>query len=246
MMRCCCSLVTQVHAFGNSFGQAGGEAFAQALESNTTLEEVSVGSVIVGSTVRLKSSGEMCTVTYLNGDSSVNVKKADGSTQDYVGREGKEQFDPIPAVLPVKQLRDNAIAELDFKNSGLGVDGGIMLAAVLKKNASVTKVSAILCANQLTTAKFRHAFNFLGGLQPSLPCVLLAALDVILPWHVLVVCVCTVQCSHFDRLVAVAHCAVFVFTILLDVTQVNVRDNRLDQKTKDLLSKTNKKVKFDV
>ena len=30
------------------------------------------------------------------------------------------------------------------------------------------------------------------------------------------------------------------------VTQVNVRDNRLDQKTKDLLSKTNKKVTFDM
>ena len=30
------------------------------------------------------------------------------------------------------------------------------------------------------------------------------------------------------------------------VTQVNVRDNGLDQKTKDLLSYSNQKVKFDV
>jgi hypothetical protein len=45
------------------------------------------------------------------------------------------------AVLPLKKLRDNTIAELDLKNSGLGVDGGMMLAAVLKSNSSVTKVS---------------------------------------------------------------------------------------------------------
>ena len=51
------------------------------------------------------------------------------------------EFEPIPAVLPLKKLRDNTITELDFKNSGLGVDGGMMLAAVLKSNSSVTKVS---------------------------------------------------------------------------------------------------------
>ena len=136
-----------MHAFGNDFGQAGGEAFAQALESNTTLEEVCVGNLIVGSTVRLKSSGEMCTVLrFYNGDASRPcLTKPDGSTQDNVK---PSEFDPIPAVLPVKQLRDNAITELDFNNSGLGNDGGIMVAAMLKTNASVTKVSAILCAKQ--------------------------------------------------------------------------------------------------
>ena len=41
----------------------------------------------------------------------------------------------------LKKLRDNTITELDFNNSGLGVDGGMMLAAVLKSNSSVTKVS---------------------------------------------------------------------------------------------------------
>ena len=65
---------------------------------------------------------------------------ADGSTLDY-GREGKDQFEPIPAVLPLKKLRDNTITELDFESSGLGADGGMMLAAVLKSNSSVTKVS---------------------------------------------------------------------------------------------------------
>ena len=114
---------------------------AAALEANKTLEEISVGNVIVGSTVKLKSSGELCTVTYVHSDGSVDVRKADGSTLDYVGREGKDQFEPIPAVLPLKKLRDNTITELDLKSSGLGVDGGMMLAAVLKSNSSVTKVS---------------------------------------------------------------------------------------------------------
>ena len=117
-------------------------SLAEGLPSmNKTLEEISVGNVIVGSTVKLKSSGELCTVTHVKSDGSVDVRKADGSILDYVGREGKDQFEPIPAVLPLKKLQDNTITELDLKNCGLGVDGGIMLAAVLKSNSSVTKVS---------------------------------------------------------------------------------------------------------
>ena len=147
------SLVTQVKVFGNQLGQAGGEALAQALESNTTVEEVSVGNVIKGITVRLKSNGEMCTLTMLpDSDNEVKVIKADGSQSSDMKF---NLFDPIPAVLPIKQLRDNAIAELDFKNSSLGVDGGIMLAAVLKRNASVTKVSVILRSYPLTTSSQR-------------------------------------------------------------------------------------------
>ena len=114
---------------------------AEALEANKTLEEITVGNVIVGSTVKLKSSGELCTVKHINSDGSVNVRKADGSTLEYVGREGKDQILAIPAVLPLKKLRDNTITELDLNNSGLGVDGGMMLAVVLKSNSSVTKVS---------------------------------------------------------------------------------------------------------
>ena len=47
-----------LHVFGNSFGQAGGEAMAEALKTNKTLEEIHVGNLMVGCTVRLKSSGE--------------------------------------------------------------------------------------------------------------------------------------------------------------------------------------------
>ena len=111
---------------------------AAALEMNQTMEEISVGNVIVGSTVKLKSSGEMCTVQYVDSSGDITVTKPDGSTEDDVK---PSEFEPIPAVLPLKKLRDNTITELDLKNSGLGVDGGMMLAAVLKSNSSVTKVS---------------------------------------------------------------------------------------------------------
>ena len=111
---------------------------AAALEANKTLEEISVGNIMKGSTVKLKSSGELCTVYQAYSDGRIWIIKPDGSKQDYVK---PSEFEPIPAVLPLKKLRDNTISELDFKNSGLGVDGGMMLAAVLKSNSSVTKVS---------------------------------------------------------------------------------------------------------
>ena len=111
---------------------------AAALEANKTLEEISVGNVIVGSTVKLKSSGELCTVDrFPRGHGNPCVTLPNGSKKDVKPSE----FEPIPAVLPLKKLRDNTITELDLKNSGLGVDGGMMLAAVLKTNSSVTKVS---------------------------------------------------------------------------------------------------------
>ena len=111
---------------------------AEALEVNKTLQEISVGNVIVGSTIKLKSSAELCTVheMYWNGNPCITLPN--GSTKDDVK---PSDFEPIPAVLPLKKLRDNTITELDLKNSGLGVDGGMMLAAVLKSNSSVTKVS---------------------------------------------------------------------------------------------------------
>ena len=108
---------------------------AAALEANKPLEEISVGNVIVGSTVKLKSSGELCTVELAYSSEDIKVTKPDGSTENDVK---PSEFEPIPAVLPLKKLRDNTITELDLKNSGLGVDGGMMLAAVLKRNSSVT------------------------------------------------------------------------------------------------------------
>ena len=108
---------------------------AAALDMNKTLEEISVGNVIVGCTVKLKSSGELKVLTAV--DSSDGTVQFEGS-DDWVK---PSTFEPIPAVLPLKKLRDNSITELDLKNSGLGVDGGMMLAAVLKSNSSVTKVS---------------------------------------------------------------------------------------------------------
>ena len=111
---------------------------AAALEANKTLEEISVGNMIVGSTVKLKSSGELKVLTSIDSsDGTVQYFQYDGS-DDWIE---SSTFEPIPAVLPLKKLQENTITELDLKNSGLGVDGGMMLAAVLKSNSSVTKVS---------------------------------------------------------------------------------------------------------
>ena len=107
---------------------------AAALEANKTLEEISVGNMIVGSTVKLKSSGELKVLTNVRRDGDVKYEGSDGWVDP-------SAFEPIPAVLPLKKLRDNIITELNLKNSSLGVDGGMMLAAMLKSNSSVTKVS---------------------------------------------------------------------------------------------------------
>ena len=107
---------------------------AEALEANKTLKEITVGNVIVGSTVKLKSSGELKVLTNVLSDGRVKYEGSDGWVKP-------STFEPVPAMLPLKKLRDNTITELDLKNSGLGVDGGMMLAAVLKSNSSVTKVS---------------------------------------------------------------------------------------------------------
>ena len=50
--------VTQVHASGNDFGQAGGEAFAKALESNTHLVELVLGSKDKPASIPLKELRE--------------------------------------------------------------------------------------------------------------------------------------------------------------------------------------------
>ena len=107
---------------------------AAALEANKILEEITVGNVIEGSTVKLKSSGELKVLTKVYVDGDVEYEGSGGYVQP-------SKFEPIPVVLPLKKLRDNTITELDFKDSGLAVDGGMMLAAVLKSNSSVTKVS---------------------------------------------------------------------------------------------------------
>ena len=82
-----------MHASGNDIGQAGGEAFAEALESNTHLAELGLGS------------------------------------------------ENMPASIPLKEMRDNAIDSLDYSGKELLVEGGIVLAFALKSNTSVTKVS---------------------------------------------------------------------------------------------------------
>ena len=127
---------TQVHVSRNELGQAGGEAMAAALRANNTLETLEIGNVVVGAKVKVKSSSEIKVVQSLEYNDSYTAQdhiKVEGSD----GKLNPSEFELVPAVLPLKQLRENTVTELNFSNSGLGVDGGIMLAAVLEGNQSV-------------------------------------------------------------------------------------------------------------
>ena len=104
----------------------------EALKTNKTLEEIHLGNLMVGCTVRLKSSGEVKVVTDLN-DNGIHIKVL--GVTDWTNA-----YDPIPAVIPVKQLRENTITSLDLSSKGLGVDGGLILAALIKDNTSVQQL----------------------------------------------------------------------------------------------------------
>ena len=112
-----------------------------------------MGNLMVGCTVRLKSSGEICTLTQTpdsGNDVKVTVTKADGSQSGYMKW---NLFDPIPAVLPAKQLRENTIETLNLGNKGLGVDGGLMLAALMAANHSTTCLHVSNCSMGTAAAK---------------------------------------------------------------------------------------------
>ena len=77
------------------FDRVAVQSFEQSLEKAVAVSSQS--AVTTDERVR----EETATVTYVNRDGSVDVKKADGSTLDYVGRAGKEQFEwesQVPAL----------------------------------------------------------------------------------------------------------------------------------------------------
>ena len=84
----------------------------------------------------LKSNGEEKVVT------AMDVYNDEDDSEDNITVQGSEtpikpsEFDTIPAVLPAKQLRENTIETLDLSNMGLGIDGGLMLAALMAGNNS--------------------------------------------------------------------------------------------------------------
>ena len=75
-------------------GPEGGHAFAKALETNTCIQELTLGS------------------------------------------------QSKPALFPLKSLRENSVNTLDYSGKELLSEGSIVLAFMLTRNTSVTKVSA--------------------------------------------------------------------------------------------------------
>ena len=83
-------------------GTAGAKAFGDVLRVNKTLQHLNVsnnsfGKVQVGDQVKLKSSGEMCTVKYAYSHGDVQVTKPDGSTKDDVKASEYEWESQVPA-----------------------------------------------------------------------------------------------------------------------------------------------------
>ena len=111
---------------------------AEALKTNKTLEEIHVGNLMVGCTVRLKSSREEKVVTKHSGN---YIQYSGSETLKFDVDQGwvpSSEWDIIPTVLPAKQLRENTIETLNLSNKGLGVDGGLMLAALMATIHSTT------------------------------------------------------------------------------------------------------------
>ena len=76
--------VSELNVNSNAMGTTAAKAFGGMLPMNKTLKTLDVsnnsfGKMQVGDEVKLKSSGEIATVTYINYDNSVDVKKTDGS-----------------------------------------------------------------------------------------------------------------------------------------------------------------------
>ena len=83
-------------------GTAGAKAFGDVLRVNKTLQHLNVsnnsfGKVQEGDQVKLKSSGELCTVKYAYSSGNVQVTKPDGSTKDDVKPSQFEWESQVPA-----------------------------------------------------------------------------------------------------------------------------------------------------
>ena len=84
-------------------GTAGAKAFGDVLRVNKTLQHLNVsnnsfGHPVVGDQVKLKSSGEMCTVHTIEWNGKPSVHLADGSSKTYL-EPGTYDFDSQPGIL---------------------------------------------------------------------------------------------------------------------------------------------------
>ena len=83
-------------------GTAGAKAFGDVLRVNKTLQHLNVsnnsfGKVQVGDQVKLKSSGELCTVHKMRWNGNPCITKPDGSTKDDVKPSEFEWESQVPA-----------------------------------------------------------------------------------------------------------------------------------------------------
>jgi hypothetical protein len=96
--------VQQLNVNSNAMGTTAAKAFGGMLPLNKTLQTLDVsnnsfGKPAVGEQVKLKSSGEMCTLTMApDRDNKVKVTKADGSQSGYMKWHLFEWESQVPAL----------------------------------------------------------------------------------------------------------------------------------------------------
>ena len=83
-------------------GTSAAKAFGDSLLKNKTIQHLNVsnnsfGKPVVGDQVKLKSSGEMCTVKYIYPSWKIEITKPNGTTQDDVMPSEFEWISEVPA-----------------------------------------------------------------------------------------------------------------------------------------------------
>ena len=100
-------------------GTAGAKIFGDMLLVNKTLQTLDVsnnsfGKMQVGDQVKLKSSGEMCTVYQAYSDGRIWIIKPDGSKQDYVKPSEFEWESQVPAFCAGLAASTSLLSVRDF------------------------------------------------------------------------------------------------------------------------------------
>merc|ERR1711871_96243 len=136
------SSLLSVEASNCGMGTAGAKALGDVLRVNKTLQHLNVsnnsfGKVQVGDQVKLKSSGEMCTVHQIHWWNDMScITKPDGSTEDDVNASEYEWESQMPAFC-----------------AGLAASSSLLSADVTSNDLDDASKASLQKSKQLTSLK---------------------------------------------------------------------------------------------
>ena len=150
--------VTSLNLLGNKFPPEQVQELIRAMESHTTLTtlcgikgdetelDLSNGGLGDGCAILLSSElNDHPTLTSLHvGCNGIS----EGKMQDFITMDSLH----VLCAVPVKDLRDNAVTELDLAGRSLGVEGALVLSNCLMYNSSLTSLD-ISCNELMSTIK---------------------------------------------------------------------------------------------